>query len=86
MLLVIHILVALGGLACSTAAVIVPSKNKIKATYGLIAATLLTGTILVIQTHTSVLHSCITGLTYVSIVLAGAIAAQRRLANQPAEK
>jgi hypothetical protein len=82
MLLVIHICVALAGLACSTAAFMAPSKHKINATYGLIALTLTSGTALVITTHSSILHSCVAGLVYVGVASSGALLAQRKLARQ----
>lgn len=82
MLLAVHILVAVAGLACSTAAVVTPSKRKINSTFGLIGLTLISGTFLVIQTHASILHSCIAGLAYSGIASAGALAASRKLVWQ----
>ncbi len=86
MILVIHILVALAGLACSTAAFIAPSKTKINITYGLVALTLASGTVLVISSHASILHSCEIGLLYVGMVTSGALAARRKLARQTITK
>ncbi|HSW79467.1 MAG TPA: hypothetical protein VLG47_01700 [Candidatus Saccharimonadales bacterium] len=80
--MVVHILVAFGGLISSAAALLSPSKTKIRLTYGFAAMIVASGTILVIQSHAAILPSCITGLGFVGVVLAGAVAAQRRLAHQ----
>lgn len=81
MLLVLHILVALGGLAASTFAVLGPSQNKINTSFGLVAATLASGTLLVITTHSPLLNSCITGLAYTGVTLSLIISAKHRLAK-----
>jgi len=82
MILIVHVIVALAGLAFSTAAFIAPSKNKINATYSLIALTLVSGTALVITTHSSILHSCVAGLVYVGLASSGAFLGRRKLARE----
>ncbi|MBX4197434.1 hypothetical protein KW801_02665 [Candidatus Saccharibacteria bacterium] len=69
MLLVAHIIIALGSIAASTASLIAPSLNRLRLSYGLVAATLASGTYLVISTHAQILSSCITGLAYTGLVL-----------------
>lgn len=85
MLVAIHILVAIVGLASSAAALLSPSKTKIRATYGMAGLIIISGTILIINSHAAILPSCVTGLGFVGIVLAGAAVAQRRLARQEAD-
>jgi len=81
MLLLLHIIIALSGLAASTYAVFQPSKRKLNASYGLVIATIITGTILVVASHARILSSCITGLVYVGVSLSLILSAQHRLAD-----
>jgi len=48
----------------------------------LIAATLATGTYLVISLNTPMLRACATGLVYLAVALSGVIVAQRKLAAE----
>lgn len=80
MLLLLHIIIALSGLVAATSAVIRPSQNKLNFSYGLVTATIISGTALVIVNHAQILSSCITGLVYIGVSLALILSAQRRLA------
>jgi len=82
MILVTHIFVALASIVASTYAFFMPSKAKLRVTYGLTALTLASGTYLVWSTHSPLLSSCITGLAYLAVVFSGVLAAQRKLAHQ----
>lgn len=79
MLLVLHIIIALSGLASATLAVFRPSQDKLSLSYGLVAATIASGTALVIVYHAQILSSCITGLVYIGVSLSLIMSAQRRL-------
>jgi hypothetical protein len=79
MLLLLHILIALSGLVTSTLAVLRPSRNKINLSYGLVLATIASGTALVILDHARILSSCITGLVYIGVSLTLILSAQRRM-------
>lgn len=81
MLLVLHILVALAGLVASTLSVLTPSHQKINLSFGLVIATIASGTILVISTHSPILESCITGLVYTGVCTSLIISAKYRLAK-----
>lgn len=81
MLLVLHILIALGGLAASTLAVFTPSNQKINLSFGLVIATIASGTILVVSMHSPILQSCITGLVYTGVCLSLIVSAKYRLAK-----
>lgn len=78
-MLLTHITIALISIVCTTLTYVAPSKTKLRISYSLVALTLGTGTWLVISTGSPLLHSCITGLLYLSIVSAGIIAAQHKL-------
>lgn len=79
MIVLLHVLIALGSIAFTTYLYFRPSKRKFYASYGLIAATLGSGTYLVVSTHSPLLSSCMTGLIYLGVVLAGTAAAQQKL-------
>jgi hypothetical protein len=81
MLLISHLIIALSSLVAATAAVIYPSYSKLKLSYLLTAATIATGTALVIVTHSPLLSSCLAGLTYTAVALSLIVAAQKRLAK-----
>lgn len=82
MILILHILIALGGVISSSYTFISPSRAKLHTTYGLIALTFVTGTYLVITTHSSLLSSCVSGLAYLVLMLSALFVARRKLARQ----
>jgi len=84
MLLITHILIALGSLGFTTYLYFSPSKSKFRLAYGLVGGTLASGTILVIITHSPLLSSCLTGLIYLSAVSFGLALAYNKLAVQKA--
>ena len=79
MLLVSHILIALSSLVVSSLSLADPSVNKLRLSYALVAATLASGTYLVISSHAQILSSCITGLAYTGLVLSLITLAKYRL-------
>lgn len=80
MILVAHILVALSSAVFTTYLLFVPSKTKFRISYALIAATLLSGTYLVISTHAALLQACMTGLAYLLALATLMAFAHRRFA------
>lgn len=82
MIVLLHVLIALSSVAWTTYLYFAPTKGKFYAAYGLIGATLASGTYLVISTHSPLLSSCVTGLIYLGIVLTGVFAASRKLARE----
>jgi hypothetical protein len=78
-LIILHLIVAFGGIVASTAAAIAPTHNKIRLTYSLIGLTLLSGTILVVSSHSALLPSCLTGLLYLGISTSGLAIAEFKL-------
>jgi hypothetical protein len=82
MIVLLHVLIALSSIAFTTYLYFRPSKGKFYASYGLIAATLASGTYLVVSSHSPLLSSCVTGLFYLGIVGVGVTAAYYRLEKQ----
>lgn len=80
-MLILHIVTALTSVLFTVYLYLAPSNNKLRVSYGLLAGTVGTGTILVISTHAPMLQSCVTGLTFVSISLIGTILAKYKLAK-----
>ena len=82
MILVLHIAVAVSSLVFAALTYVSPSKSKVKAQYGLIAATLATGTVLVLSTGSHLMSACISGLAYLSAVSVFVFASKRKLSKQ----
>ncbi|HVX48205.1 MAG TPA: hypothetical protein VHA05_02495 [Candidatus Saccharimonadales bacterium] len=78
MIVLTHVIIALSSLAWTTYLNFAPTKRKFHVAYGLITATLASGTYLVVSTHSPLLSSCLTGLVYLAIVLSGVLAASRQ--------
>lgn len=82
MIVLLHVLIALSSIAFTTYLYLRPSKRKFYASYGLIAATLASGTYLVASTHSPLLSSCMTGLIYLGVVTFGVLTAHHKMASQ----
>ena len=82
MLLVIHILAALGGIGMSTYSFLTPSLAKFRVSYALVMMTFMTGTIIIVKDNLSILSVCLSGLLYIGFTVSGLIAASHRLAKQ----
>lgn len=57
-----------------------PSKPQFKASYVLVALTVISGTYLILVRSTNMLHSCSMGLLYLGATLAALAAAHNKLA------
>jgi hypothetical protein len=68
MLLLIHIIIASGGLVCSGLSFINPSIFKFKLSFVLTLLTLLSGTFLVFQTHSNLQSACLSGIAYIGAI------------------
>jgi hypothetical protein len=85
MLLVLHIAAALGGIGLTTYSFLSPTMTKIKTSYLMVLLTIVTGTIIIIRDHLSILSVCLSGLLYIGFTVSGLIAAQAKLAKQKEE-
>ncbi len=81
MLILIHVIIALASVAVASLGIAKPSVKNLKANYGLIAATVASGTYLLVTTPGHMLEACIMGLAYtiaVSILTVGVHVRLRR--------
>lgn len=78
MIIATHIIIAILSVVCSTTLFFIPKKSLFYATYSLVGATLASGTYLVIQTHSSIAHACITGTVFLGVVLLGVVPAHAK--------
>ncbi len=81
-LLISHIVIACSGIALATISLLYRSDRAIQWSYALTAATLVSGTGLVILKPESIIKSCLSGLLYVVVVLGITRLAQLRLAAE----
>lgn len=80
MIILTHVLIALTSLAFSGLTYFVPSRLKLRVSYGLIAATLMSGTYLVVSMNSPLISACTSGLIYLAVVVTATVAASRKLA------
>lgn len=89
MILLIHIVIALTSLLVATFTYFKPTTARIGTSYGFIVATVASGTVLLMMNPKNLLHTCLSGLFYVTIVSLVTIATHyrvRKLARQTIEK
>jgi hypothetical protein len=68
MILVLHILIALGSLLTATALVFQPTRLKLNLSIGLAVATLVSGVLLVVVDASHLMAACRSGLVYLAVV------------------
>jgi len=78
MILVTHIFIAIVSLVLAALLLARPTKVLVKIELGLIASTLISGTVLLLQ-GASLLHLCISGLLFTSLSVAAVVVAVRRI-------
>lgn len=79
MLLIGHVVIALAGLVVAGFGLFKPSRKTIKTTYFLTAATIGSGTALVLVTQSNLMQSCVSGLVYLAATLTATAAARYKL-------
>jgi hypothetical protein len=77
--LILHIIIALTSLVYAGYTFFSPSQNKLRFSYSLVVLTLLSGTYLVMVTHSPLMAACTSGLIYLAVVLSGLAAAHYKL-------
>lgn len=82
MILIAHIFIALASMAHSTFLFFVPSQKQLLVSYALVAATIGSGTYLVVSSHANVLNTCLMGLFYLGFVSIGIVSTQYKLAHE----
>lgn len=81
-LLLLHLVIAFSSLGFTTYLLLRPSERKLQISTGLILGTLGSGSLLVITTPSHLMESCIMGLVYLAVTIAGMVAARQKLAGQ----
>jgi hypothetical protein len=82
-MLPIHITIAFSSLVLAALAYFYPSYVKLRITYGLVLATFITGFILIwLNRPVHMTKVCITGLTYLAVVIFVIVSARQRLTKQ----
>ena len=79
MFVVLHVGIAILGLVQASYGLIAPSRATLRTTYVLTAGTFASGTYLVWHLHANVLQSCMSGLTYLALIVAATAIARHRL-------
>lgn len=79
MIILIHVVIAFTSLIIASFAYFQPSIKKLIVSYGFILATVGTGTYLLVTVPSHILQSCLSGLTYLTVVSIVTIAAHVRL-------
>lgn len=79
MLLILHVFIAIASILQASAGLVRPSQTQYRLSVSLVVATLVTGTALVISTSSPLIGSCVTGLVYLSIVMALLVPTRYRL-------
>ena len=85
MAIIVHVLIALTSVIYAGFTFFQPSGKKLNVSYILVAATIATGTYLVIMKPSHMVSSCITGLAYLAVVFALIISARHKLAKKVSE-
>ena len=80
-MLILHIIIAVSSLLYAAYVMLSPSKTKIYFSYGLIAGTFLSGTILIFNNLSHMIQACVVGLCYLAGVSIATIFAHRKLAT-----
>ncbi len=86
MILLTHIIIALASVAWASITFFRPTHKKFIASYSLIAATVASGTALIIVDSSAMLHACVSGLIYVVLITIVTAAAQVKLRKLQAVK
>ena len=82
LLLITHILIALGSLGYALYALFKPSKKSLTVCYALLAATVASGSWLMLLSPAKLTQTCQTGLVYLGLMLFGILAIRHRLGQQ----
>jgi hypothetical protein len=82
MIILLHLLIALGSILLTTIAYLSPSKHKLIISYTFVGLTLLSGTYMVLATQTSILRVCVSGLAYTAIMLVALQTIRSKLSSQ----
>jgi hypothetical protein len=74
MIVLLHVLIALSSIGLASYTFFKPSLNKLLTSYGMMVATVASGTYLLVVLQADILRTCLSGLFYLTITLAVTIA------------
>ena len=86
MVILLHVIIALSSVIVATLAAARPSMRTLAVNYSLIAATVASGTYLIVTMPSHMLSSCEMGLTYLAFASALTVFAHVRLAKLAAQE
>lgn len=86
MVLLLHIIIAILSIGFSGYVFLHPSKQKLLASYLWVAATIITGSYLVIMKPSHLVSACLTGLVYLGFVMSGIVMTHVKLSKQQVGK
>lgn len=79
MMIMLHVLVACASIVCSVLGLVTASRRTVIASYGLIIATVVSGSAMMVFESVSLLHLCVSGLAYTMLASALSVMAHRRV-------
>lgn len=82
MVLLIHVGIALISVGITTFVCLWPTQTRLRISYGLVAATLASGTYVVVSSGAAILQACLSGLFYLGLVSVGLVTAHHSLVKQ----
>lgn len=85
-MLIIHIIIALSSLGFASFVYFKPTIKRLVVSYGFIGGTVATGTALLVLNPSNLLHTCLSGLFYLTIVSIVTIATHVRTHNVATER
>lgn len=74
-----HVVIAIISIILASITFFKPSMKKLYASYGLILATVASGTFLLVSSPSHILESCLTGLSYLTVISIATIATHIRI-------
>jgi len=81
MILLLHILIAISSIGIATFTYFKPTVKRLGMSYGFIVATVASGTALLVMNPSNLLHTCLSGLFYITVVSIVTIATHVRARN-----
>lgn len=79
MILLLHIAIAIASLIAAAYGFFYPSKTKLTINIFMIAATLISGTVLILSAPAHMTEGCMAGLFYTLVMVAATVASRRKL-------
>lgn len=86
MIILLHVIIALISLVFASLTFFKPTIKRLAISYGFIVATVASGTVLIVSLSSGMLHSCLTGLFYLTVVSIITIASHVRIRGLAQEK